>query len=191
MRIISGTYRGRPLKSPQGNTARPTTDRVKESCMSALEHARNGFDGAYVLDAFAGSGALGLEALSRGADYCVFFEKDRAVLRVLKTNISALGLSSQKFQVISGDVLKGISGRNKFDLLLFDPPYKTPKLEVEKLILSLHKQGHLSEDCLVLYEHAAAKDLTSWTLGDELQCETLFYKKYGDIGVEIVRISQN
>ena len=73
MRIIAGQWRGRTIFAPQGDTTRPTTDRVRESLMSSLASARGGFEGAIVLDAFAGSGALGLEALSRGASFAQFF----------------------------------------------------------------------------------------------------------------------
>ena len=92
MRIIAGEYRGRRLQAPKGDATRPTTDRVRESLMSALSSARGGFEGAVVLDAFAGSGALGLEALSRGAASAHFFEKDGVALRALCANVEALGV---------------------------------------------------------------------------------------------------
>ena len=91
MRIIAGAWRGRPIVAPKGEGTRPTTDRVREAVMSAVSSARGGFDDAVVLDAFAGSGALGLEALSRGAASAHFYEVEGAALRALRANCEKLG----------------------------------------------------------------------------------------------------
>ena len=91
MRIIAGEHRGRVLKAPKGDGTRPTTDRVRESLMSMLASARGGFEGAVVLDAFAGSGALALEALSRGADRACLVERDGAAAKVVEANARLLG----------------------------------------------------------------------------------------------------
>ncbi|MDR0515232.1 MAG: RsmD family RNA methyltransferase, partial [Coriobacteriaceae bacterium] len=96
MRVIAGEFKGRPLKAPRSDTTRPTADRVREATMSSITSARGGFEGALVLDAFAGSGALGIEALSRGAAWSCFFETDRQALRALKANIEGLSLGKER-----------------------------------------------------------------------------------------------
>ncbi|MFZ1477216.1 MAG: RsmD family RNA methyltransferase, partial [Sphingorhabdus sp.] len=95
MRIISGTWRSRPLVAPKGDTTRPTADRTRETLFSMLTSRLGTFEGLQVLDLFSGSGALGLEALSRGAAHCVFVEQDRAALSALETNITKLGAKAQ------------------------------------------------------------------------------------------------
>ena len=102
MRIIAGEFRGRKLDAPRGDGTRPTTDRVRESLMSALVSLRDGLDGAVVLDAFAGSGALSLEALSRGADTAVLCERDRDAAAVIERNISALRLGRDRARLVRG-----------------------------------------------------------------------------------------
>lgn len=160
MRIIAGEWRGRPIAAPKGEGTRPTTDRVREAVMSAVSSARGGFDGAVVLDAFAGSGALGLEALSRGAASAHFYEVDAAALRALRANCEKLGCAPQaagrgsfgpaellggpgalspsrastveRAHVHRDDVLKRppTHVRPSFDLLFLDPPYAYDAAEV-------------------------------------------------------------
>src|SRR5687768_3674487 len=91
MRIIAGAWRGRPLAAPPGQATRPTSDRAREGLFSMLQSRIGSFEGLRVADLFAGTGALGLEALSRGAGHCTFIEKDRAALDVLRRNIERLG----------------------------------------------------------------------------------------------------
>lgn len=125
MRVISGSVGGLKLSAPKGMTTRPTTDRVKEALFSILEHA--GFlEGSKVLDLFAGSGALGIEAISRGAASCIFVENNRSALQTIRVNLSRTGLED-KANIISMDVLKAIEKiaqkENRFKLALLDPPY--------------------------------------------------------------------
>ena len=124
MRIISGTWRSRPLVAPKGDTTRPTADRTRETLFSMLTSRLGSFEGLQVLDLFSGSGALGLEALSRGAAYCVFVEQDRAALEALESNIAKLGAGSQS-EVRRGSALMLGPARKPFDLILMDPPYGT------------------------------------------------------------------
>src|SRR6476661_3133305 len=91
MRIISGEWRGRPLSAPEGRDTRPTSDRAREGLFSILASRLGTFEGLHVADLFAGTGALGLEALSRGAAYCLFVESDRSALAALSRNIAAFG----------------------------------------------------------------------------------------------------
>ena len=106
MRIIAGEFRGRPLKSLKGDATRPTTDRVREALMSSLVSARGTLEGARVLDAFAGSGALGLETLSRGAAHVMFCEQGKEAARVVEGNISSLKLSRGRYTLRRGDKLR-------------------------------------------------------------------------------------
>lgn len=119
MRVIAGELRGRRLKAPPGTTTRPTSDRVREATFNALG-SMDVIDGARVLDGFAGSGALGIEALSRGAAHCTFVERDRGALTALRANLEGLGLGSDRATVFAGDVLHCTGA---WDLALLDPPY--------------------------------------------------------------------
>ena len=121
MRIIAGTHRGRRIAAPSGAHTRPTGDRVREALFDLVGPV----DGASVIDLYAGSGALGLEALSRGAARCVFAETDRAACRVIRRNLEQLGLEGVVVQRDAGAVLHGeAAGRVRHDLVLVDPPYE-------------------------------------------------------------------
>ena len=119
MRVIAGELRGRRLVAPPGTSTRPTSDRVREATFNALV-SLDAVDGATVLDGFAGSGALGIEALSRGAARCTFVERDRAALVALRTNLERCGLRADRASVVTGDV-HHVAGA--WDLALLDPPY--------------------------------------------------------------------
>jgi len=122
MRIIAGTWRGRPLVAPKGDTTRPTADRTREALFSMLVSRIGSFEDLAVGDLFAGSGALGLEALSRGAASCLFVEQDKAALDALRANIAKLGA---KADVRAQSVLALGPAAKPLDLLLLDPPYGT------------------------------------------------------------------
>lgn len=123
MRIIAGEWRGRPLVAPKGDTTRPTADRTREALFSMLASRLGSFEELAVADLFAGSGALGLEALSRGAASCLFVEQDPAALDALRTNIAKLGAKAA--EVRAGSVLSLGPARAPLDLILMDPPYGT------------------------------------------------------------------
>lgn len=161
MRIIAGQWRGRTLYAPQGETTRPTTDRMREALMSSLASARGGFEGAIVLDAFAGSGALGLEALSRGASFAQFFERDAKAAKVLKRNLDAFDVGSERASLLRRDVLAAppIAPRAPFDLVLLDPPYAVDPSRIAALLSQLDAAGALSPDVVVSYEHARSTDI--------------------------------
>ena len=122
MRIIAGAWRGRPLAAPPGQATRPTSDRAREGLFSMLQSRLGSFDGLRVADLFAGTGALGLEALSRGAAHCAFVEKDRTALDVLRRNIDRLG-AGDRADVRAQAVEHAPPPPVPFDLVLMDPPY--------------------------------------------------------------------
>ena len=124
MRVIAGSLGGRRLKAPPGRTTRPTSDRVKEALFAMLGDV----DGEHVIDLFAGSGALGIEALSRGAGRAVFVERSEAAGRVLRANLAALGLPPEQAQLRRRDAAAALRAAaeagEKYDLVFIDPPYR-------------------------------------------------------------------
>ena len=121
MRVIAGQWRGRPLIAPKGEATRPTSDRTREALFSMLASRLGSFEDLAVADLFAGSGALGLEALSRGAATCLFVEQDKPALDALKTNIAKLGATGA--EVRAGSVMALGRAPKPLDLILMDPPY--------------------------------------------------------------------
>ena len=162
MRIVAGKFKGRAVCPPPGRGTRPTTDRVREALFSALWARMGSFEGARVLDAFAGSGALGLEALSRGAASCTFVERDPAALKILRENIASLSLpravadvrAADAFAVCMQGSLPARAAAAPFSLVLLDPPYAVPAAEVAGLLQALADAGALALGALVSYEHA-------------------------------------
>ena len=122
MRVIAGQWRGRKLQAPPGDATRPTADRVRETLFSMLASRLGSFEGLAVADLFAGSGALGLEALSRGAAGCIFVEQDPAAIRALRQNVANLHAQPQ-CDVRTGSVLALGPAKQPLDLVLLDPPY--------------------------------------------------------------------
>lgn len=191
MRIIAGEYKGRVLKAPKGDGTRPTTDRVREALMSVVASARGGFDGAVVLDAFAGSGALGLEAASRGAALVHFFERDGAALRTLSDNVKTLGIETvgcgARARLHRDDVLKKppVHVRPAFDVVFLDPPYALDPTKAAALIDALADAGALAADAFVLYEYAKSAERDVLEAFASLQWEPVSEKRYGDTGVAL------
>jgi len=120
VRIIAGRWRGRVLIAPEGPATRPTADRTREALFSMLASRLGSFEGLKVADVCAGTGALGLEALSRGAAHCTFVERDRSAIEALRANIAKLGATADVRPVAA----EGFAG-GPFDLVLIDPPYGT------------------------------------------------------------------
>jgi 16S rRNA (guanine966-N2)-methyltransferase len=159
MRIVAGAARGRRLVVPPGDTVRPTADRVREALFSSLAPL---LPGAAVLDAFAGSGALGLEARSRGADRVTLIERDRRALTALQRNVDTIGLGGTA--VIAGDALRlaaqGAIVGAPFDVVLLDPPYALDEAAVTTLLGDLVTS--LAEGATVVIERATAAPEPSW-----------------------------
>jgi 16S rRNA (guanine966-N2)-methyltransferase len=151
MRIVAGLAKGRRIEAPKGMDVRPTTDRVREALFSSIAFR---LENACVLDLFAGTGALGLEALSRGAASTVFVDGARRSIETIRLNIAACGFVSQS-KVMERDALIAIhqlkSKGHLFDIVFLDPPYAGPMLE--KALLALAKEGILAKDALVVAEH--------------------------------------
>ncbi len=161
MRVVAGDLRGRRIESPSGDATRPTTDKVREAVFNALG-SLDVVDGAIVVDAFAGTGAMGIEALSRGAAHCTFIEKDREALQVLKRNISALGLSDRS-SIVSVDVKSAVPQHGECDLFIADPPYGFSDW--------LSVLRHVTARVVVLESDREIVDVDGW--------ETVRAKKYG------------
>jgi len=189
MRIIAGEYKGRALQAPKGATTRPTTDRVREALMSTLVSIQGGLEGEAVLDAFAGSGALGLEALSRGAERAVFYEKDAVALRVLRANIGSLGIPSSRYAVHHADILKNPPRRAErpYSLVFLDPPYATAPTDIGAFLDRTAKAGLLAPGALISYEHGKSSDSAVEEALVSLQWEPVAYKCYGATAISVLR----
>jgi 16S rRNA (guanine966-N2)-methyltransferase len=129
VRIIAGEWRGRKLAAPKGDSTRPTADRARETLFAMLTSRLGDFEGLQVADLFAGSGALGLEALSRGAAHCLFVEQDRAAVDVIRANVATLGAQARS-RVETASVMQLRAAQAPLDLILADPPYQSGAGEV-------------------------------------------------------------
>jgi 16S rRNA (guanine966-N2)-methyltransferase len=160
LRIVAGRHRGRRLAAPEGATTRPTAERVRQALFDMLWHApwagRDAVEGARVLDAFAGTGALGLEALSRGAARAIFIEQDRAALAALKRNVETLR-EVEATRVIPGDATRPPRADAPCSLILLDPPYG--KDLVPRALAALRGAGWIAPGALVAAEVAKADPL--------------------------------
>jgi pantetheine-phosphate adenylyltransferase len=163
-RIVAGQARGRRLAVPPGGSTRPTSDRVREALFSTLTGMLAGWDGRHVLDLYAGSGALGLEALSRGAASCLFAEKDGRALDVLRRNVSSVGLPGAT--VRGGDVARLLAGSSdrRYDVALLDPPYREPDARLARVLEAL-ASGWLTADAVLVLERAARDPAPPWPRG--------------------------
>ncbi len=153
MRIIAGTARSRTIEAPEGLDTRPTLDRVKESLFNILQGQ---LQDSSVLDLFAGSGALGLEALSRGASHAVFADVSPQTAKIIQNNVDRLGFS-KRAQVLRSDWCAAVStlaiGKNHaFDLVFLDPPYRMTN--TDEICLHMLHSGILSPGALIVIEHA-------------------------------------
>ncbi len=183
MRIVGGTFKGRGLASPKGDGTRPTSDRVRESIFNILSHSIEGFDleSARVMDLFAGTGALGFEALSRGARFCQFVEEAVEARGVIRNNADALGVIGQcKIWRRDATELGPCAPQTPFDLIFADPPYA--KGFGEKALASVMDGGWLSPGGVVVLEEAekiSVADIPGLTLIDT--------RSYGDTQVRFYR----
>jgi 16S rRNA (guanine966-N2)-methyltransferase len=158
LRIVSGCFKGRAIKAPPGRDTRPTSDRARQAIFDVIAHAAwaPDLDGARVMDLFAGSGALGLEALSRGASFCLFVETDEAARGTIRENIDALNLFGET-RVHRRDATdlgpRPASAGGPFDIAFLDPPYRRGL--GERAIAGLMAGGWLAPEALIVFERAA------------------------------------
>lgn len=177
-RIIAGSAGGRSLRTPKGDRTRPTSDRVREALFSALA-ARGALAGARVLDLYAGSGALGLEALSRGAFRATFVETDRAAAGLIRTNAATLGLREAVVATTRVESFLAGGGHAAYDLVFLDPPYALATDAVESALAMLVTGGWLAPEALVVLERSTRSAEPAWPLG--LAGTT--HKRYGETTV--------
>src|SRR5690349_3737438 len=157
-RIIAGAWGGRRLSTPRGSDTRPTSDRVREALFSSLESELAGFDGLRVLDLYAGSGALGLEALSRGAAHVDLVEAGRPAATAIAANIAELGTRAARLHRTTAERFLATC-RDTYDLVLLDPPYENDPADVLVGVV-----GVLAPDGLVVAERAT-RDVFTWPPG--------------------------
>ena len=156
MRIIAGQFRGRRLRAPKGQAIRPTSDRAREALFNILEHGAPAVRGARFLDLFSGTGAVGLEARSRGADEVVLVENDRAALQLAHSNLAQLG-APPGVRLLARDATRLGPAPHPFDLVFLDPPYRSGLAGAALEVLLRH--GWLGIDARIVIELAATDDL--------------------------------
>jgi 16S rRNA (guanine966-N2)-methyltransferase len=177
MRIVAGTLRGRPIRAPSGADTRPTSDRARQAIFNILEHAAwsPGLEGLKVADLFAGSGAMGFEALSQGAASCLFVDNSEAALAAVRANIDTFGLKGPA-RILRQDATRPWIGE-PFDLAFLDPPYGKGLGEA-----ALAAGGWLGEGGIAVLERGAAE-----TPADVPGFEVLDERRYGAAAVRLLR----
>ena len=174
-RIVAGTWGGRRLETPKGEATRPTSDRVREAMFSSLESELGRLDGCRVLDLFAGSGALGLEALSRGAGHADLVESDKHAASVIARNIAKLGATEARLHRTTVERFVGDLGPDSYDLVFLDPPYAVGTDQVGALLSAIVRAEAFDPDGVVVVERSTR---TSFTWPDGLTA--LRDKVYGE-----------
>ncbi len=165
-RVISGSAGGRRLAVPRGTRTRPTSDRTREALFSAVESMRGGLVGARVLDLYAGSGAVGIESLSRGAAHALLVELDPKVLRTLRANLRALGLPGG--QIVAAKVERVVAAAPAgaaYDVAFADPPYAIDDAAVSAVLQGLLEHGWLAPGAVVVVERASRGAPLRWPAG--------------------------
>jgi 16S rRNA (guanine966-N2)-methyltransferase len=167
-RIIAGTAGGRRISAPDGRTTRPTSDRAREALFASVQSDLGDLDGLRVMDLYAGSGAIGLEALSRGAVHALLVEADRKAAQVIKANIAALRLPGA--QLVADRVERVVGGGNPgapYDVVVADPPYAVTDDEVAAVLADLVGRNWLAEDAVVVVERSKRAAEPAWPQGLE------------------------
>jgi 16S rRNA (guanine966-N2)-methyltransferase len=167
-RIIAGTAGGRRISAPDGRTTRPTSDRAREALFASVQSDLGDLDGLRVMDLYAGSGAIGLEALSRGAAHALLVEADRKAAQVIKANIAALRLPGA--QLVADRVERVVGGGNPgapYDVVVADPPYAVTDDEVAAVLADLVGRNWLAEDAVVVVERSKRAAEPAWPQGLE------------------------
>jgi 16S rRNA (guanine966-N2)-methyltransferase len=182
MRVVSGELKGRILKAVPGTSTRPTTDKVKESLFNMIGPY---FTGGTGLDLFAGSGGLGIEALSRGLEKVIFVDRDGKAIHIVNENLKSCGLEN-KAEVYRNDAVRALKAIQKrditFNFIFLDPPYK--KQQLVKLLEIIANEKLIHEDGLVVCEHASDIQLPE-SIGGLKQARN---EKYGIIGITLYEL---
>ncbi len=160
-RIVAGNAGGRRIEVPAGRSTRPTSDRTREALFSAVEAAGD-LAGANVLDLYAGSGAVGLEALSRGAAHALLVEADPRAVRTLRANVDALGLAGAQVRGERAERLAATPAPRAYDLVFADPPYGLAADDLAAVLGALDEHGWLASDALVVVERASRDAAWVW-----------------------------
>ncbi|MCB5168578.1 16S rRNA (guanine(966)-N(2))-methyltransferase RsmD [Streptomyces bambusae] len=175
-RVIAGVAGGRRLAVPPGTGTRPTSDRAREGLFSTWE-SLHGVDGARVLDLYGGSGAVGLEALSRGAAHTLLVEADPRAAKAIRDNISALGLPGAEFRAGKAEqIVAGPAPAEAYDIVFLDPPYAVTNDDLREILLTLRAQGWLTDDALVTVERSTRGGPFPWPDG----FDPLRSRRYGE-----------
>ena len=166
-RVIAGEAGGRRLAVPGGRETRPTSDRAREGLFATISSIVGSLERSRVLDLYAGSGAVGLEALSRGAGHVLLVEAAARVGRVIKQNIAALGLTGAELIVdrVERVLARGVEGQARYDIVFADPPYALAGEEVSAMLTALADRGWLAPGALVIVERATRSGPVRWPAG--------------------------
>ena len=164
-RVIAGAAGGRRLTVPAGRDTRPTSDRAREGLFGTIISLAGPLAGKRVIDLYAGSGAVGLEALSRGADHVLLVEAGRPAAAVIRANIEALGLPGAVLAADRVERVIATAPDRGYDIVFADPPYAVPDAEIGALLVTLAAQGWLAPDALVVVERATRSGQLNWPAG--------------------------
>ncbi|WP_043266288.1 16S rRNA (guanine(966)-N(2))-methyltransferase RsmD [Streptomyces sp. CT34] len=176
-RVIAGTAGGRRLAVPPGNGTRPTSDRAREGLFSTWESLDGPLTGARVLDLYGGSGAVGLEALSRGAAHVLLVEADARAVRTIRENVRAVGLPGAEVRVGRAEQTAAAPApAEPYDIVFLDPPYAVGDDELREILLTLRGQGWLAEEALVTVERSTRGGTFPWPDG----FEAIRARRYGE-----------
>ncbi|MER5641190.1 16S rRNA (guanine(966)-N(2))-methyltransferase RsmD [Kitasatospora sp. NPDC002227] len=176
-RVIAGTAGGRRLAVPPGRSTRPTSDKAREAMFSTLESLRGTIHGARMLDLFGGSGAVGLEALSRGAEHVLLVEADASAAKVIRENVRTLGLPGAEVRADKAErVIVGVPPQAPYDLVFLDPPYVVADDTLREMLITLRSGGWIAADALVTVERSTRGGEFGWPEG----FEALRSRKYGE-----------
>ncbi len=164
-RIIGGSARGRRLRTPPGEATRPTSDRVREALFSALEARLGSLTGVRFLDLYAGSGAVGLEAMSRGAASVTCVESDRRTAKVVQANVATLGFTDVEVLAHPASRVLGQRPTDPFDVVFADPPYPVDNTEVERVLALLVAHEWMAPGAVLVLERSARSVEPTWPSG--------------------------
>lgn len=166
-RVIAGSARGRRMAVPPGNGTRPTSDRAREGLFSTWQSLLGGsLDGERVLDLYGGSGAVGLEALSRGAEHALLVEADAKAVRTIRENVKSLGLPGAEVRAGKAEqIAAGPAPSDPYGIVFLDPPYAVTDDDLREILLTLAAQGWLADDALVTVERSTRGGEFGWPDG--------------------------